>query len=216
MDSTYLYWPPLSPGTSTTSLNSLDDWFAITRPDTRVTVTEVDSDSDSDSDYVLLGSDADTESDIVYFAPPRADAHWPVRPPTPLPPAVPPAAPVARRVIQLNARKVSAQGFHATAELDFGERWVGYDAKIRRQKGVLRYLRTNRTRFYHVADAYPLADVVFRPSRQTTPAPSDCRRAPVGARMSVRVVDAAQELSRRLSREAEYAAWAGELRQVGT
>ncbi|BEI80857.1 hypothetical protein CcaverHIS002_0200170 [Cutaneotrichosporon cavernicola] len=214
MVSPYLYWPPLSPGSSTASLSclcclsdisylsclscldsldSLDDWFVIAPATTHVSVTEVDADSDSDSssdnDFVLVDSGSDTESEIVYFLPPQADAHGPVRPPTPdlLPPPQPTVS------VILNARKVPAPGFHADAELAFGDHWSGYDSRIRRQMGVMRYTSCRRREcFYHV----------FSPNRQTSPTPTKCLREPPTARMTIRVVDAAEELARRLASEA--------------
>ncbi|BEJ11560.1 hypothetical protein CspHIS471_0200200 [Cutaneotrichosporon sp. HIS471] len=189
-----------------------DDWFDITPATTHVSVTELDPDSDSDFDsdsssdydFLLVGSDSDAESEIVYFLPPQADAHGPVRPPTPDP--LPPPQPATVTVI-LNARKVPAPGFHGDAELAFGDRWIRYNSRIRRQMGVMRYTsnRPNRERFYNVALTYPLADVVFRPNRQTKPTPTKCLREPPTARMTIRVVDAAEELARRLASEAGHA-----------
>ncbi|CAK9783093.1 hypothetical protein CC85DRAFT_301040 [Cutaneotrichosporon oleaginosum] len=217
MASPGLYWPSPPRGASVTDL---DDWFAITHDDARITVADVASDADSDSEYVLVLSEGDTESEIVHLAPPRSVAVSPVHAATPAATpttATPSTAPRVHspRLINLNERKACRPGLNAAAERECGDRWVGLDAKLR--KGRLRYLRINHTRHYHVASSYPLADVVFRPTRQNTPVPAAVhRRAHVHASMTVRIVDAGEELARRLAHEGQDSLRSADLGRLET
>jgi hypothetical protein len=179
-----------------------------------------------DGDFVLVGAESNSESDdaalpptsgdmetlaaadeaapIGIAIPPFGTAALPIsRPGTPQPAS--PPTPTPPRVILINDRKTTAPGFNTHAVLTWDDRWISRDVKYTRRTHMWYSCGCCASLEPQDVDLYPLEDPVYhRRYRDIPRVPTETRSAPSPdpSFMRVRVVDASEELTYRLAREA--------------